>query len=210
MSKVIFLDAGHGGINPATGEYVTPGKSYRHPKHKFHQGNLFLEGVFNRQMADKIKSCLNDLGVDVHKVYHDWRDWSLDMRVNTANQLHKTTPGIYISLHANAATEKRAGQARGFEIFTSPGKTRSDIIAEHIYLEVEKAFPGMRMRPDTSDGDHDKEANFRVLTRTNMPAVLIEFGFFDNLQDAIMMNDKMWQNRAAVVISNVLAEWAKK
>jgi N-acetylmuramoyl-L-alanine amidase len=39
---------------------------------------------------------------------------------------------------------------------------------------------------------------------------LIEFGFFDNLQDAIMMNDKMWQNRAAVVISNVLAEWAKK
>jgi N-acetylmuramoyl-L-alanine amidase len=84
------------------------------------------------------------------------------------------------------------------------------MIAEHIYLEIEKAFPGMRMRPDTSDGDHDKEANFRVLTRTNMPAVLIEFGFFDNLQDALMMNDKMWQNRAALVIAGVLAEWAKK
>jgi N-acetylmuramoyl-L-alanine amidase len=71
-------------------------------------------------------------------------------------------------------------------------------------------IPAMRMRPDTSDGDHDKEANFKVLVGTAMPAVLIEFGFFDNIDDAIMMNHVLWQERAAAVVGNVLAEWAKK
>jgi N-acetylmuramoyl-L-alanine amidase len=210
MSKVIFLDAGHGGISPVTGRYVTQGKLFRHPGHTFHQGHLFFEGVFNRQMAARIEACIKDLGVEVKRVYHDWHDWSLDKRVAMANQMHKSTPGIYLSLHANAASKLRAGQARGFEIFTSPGKTRSDYIAENIYLEMRSEIPAMRMRPDTSDGDHDKEANFKVLVDTAMPAVLIEFGFFDNIDDAIMMNHVLWQERAAAVVGNVLAEWAKK
>ena len=210
MRKVIFLDAGHGAINPTTGKYVTQGKSHRHPGHEFHQGSLFLEGVFNRQMADRIKGYLKIQGIEVYSVYHEWMDLGLTARVNKANRIHAKEKGIYVSLHGNAAKKENAGKARGFEIFTSPGQTRSDMIAEDIYLAVHKAFPGMRMRPDTTDGDHDKEANFTVLTQTVMPAVLLEFGFFDNIHDATMMNDSVWQDTMAKVVAGVLTEWAKK
>lgn len=39
------------------------------------------------------------------------------------------------------------------------------------------------------DGDLDKEANFWIIRRTKMPAILIEHLFFDNLQDAKLLID---------------------
>jgi len=209
--KTIFIDAGHGGINPTTGKYTTPGKGFSHTGQVFHDGGHFYEGVFNRQMAKRITAYLKEALVPVLPVSHKWQDTTLDTRVNLANRHHQQiNPGIYVSLHANAAQADRAGKARGFEIFTSIGKTVSDRIAEDIYQAIAKAFPEKRMRSDTSDGDHDKEANFRVLTRTNMPAVLLEFGFFDNIEDAKMLNSIDWQDKMARVVASVLIEWAKK
>ena len=46
------------------------------------------------------------------------------------------------------------------------------------------------MRSDMSDGDHDKEANFYMLRKTVMPAILIEHLFFDNYRDALLMFDE--------------------
>jgi N-acetylmuramoyl-L-alanine amidase len=46
------------------------------------------------------------------------------------------------------------------------------------------------MRPDTTDGDNDKEAGFYVIVNTVMPAILNEHLFFDNYEDAmLLMND---------------------
>jgi N-acetylmuramoyl-L-alanine amidase len=46
------------------------------------------------------------------------------------------------------------------------------------------------MRFDTSDGDHDKEANFYVIKAAKMPATLIEVLFFDNYSDyKLLTND---------------------
>ena len=55
----------------------------------------------------------------------------------------------------------------------------------------------IRMRTDLSDGDYDKEARFYVLTRTLMPAILIEHLFFDNLQDAELLMDEEIVDRFA-------------
>jgi N-acetylmuramoyl-L-alanine amidase len=209
--KTIFLDAGHGGIRPTTGEYVTPGKGFKHSKGEFHNKTWFYEGVFNRQMARRIASYLKEAEVPFENVYHTWQDTSLKERVKLANNHHRLIrKGIYVSLHANAAPKERAGKARGFEIFTSPGQTASDAIAEDIFLAVRDEFKGMIMRADKSDGDHDKEANFYVLKWTTSPAVLIEFGFFDNYQDAVMMNNPEWQDSMAKVVANVLIKHAKK
>ena len=209
--RTIFLDAGHGGINPMTGNYMTPGKAFKHAKGQFHKDGWFYEGVFNRQMAKRITEYLQDASVPVKNVYHTWQDTSLKSRVKLANSHHQMVKkGMYVSLHANAAPEERAGQARGFEIFTSPGRTASDAIAEDIFLAVRNTFQGQIMRADTKDGDHDKEANFYVLRWTSSPAVLIEFGFFDNYQDAMMMNDEVWQDDMAELIADVLIKHAKK
>jgi N-acetylmuramoyl-L-alanine amidase len=53
------------------------------------------------------------------------------------------------------------------------------------------------MRTDRTDGDYDKEARFYVLTRTVMPAVLIEHLFFDNYQDARLLMDPETVDRFA-------------
>ncbi len=42
-----------------------------------------------------------------------------------------------------------------------------------------REFPEERLRKDTRDGDLDKEANFTVLHKTIMPAVLTENFFMD-------------------------------
>ena len=61
-----------------------------------------------------------------------------------------------------------------FSVFTTPGQNNSDKVAESILNNLEKDFPELKGRFDTSDGDKDKEANFQVLRGVNCPAVLIE------------------------------------
>jgi N-acetylmuramoyl-L-alanine amidase len=48
-----------------------------------------------------------------------------------------------------------------------------------------------------SDGDLDKESDFYVLRKTIAPAVLVEHGFFDNLEDATLLINKDIINRFA-------------
>jgi len=81
-------------------------------------------------------------------------------------------------------------RARGFEVYTTPGKTKSDLFAELLWKEVKTLLGDrIKMRADTSDGDHDKEARFFVLRKTKMPAILVEHLFFDNFADANLLMD---------------------
>jgi hypothetical protein len=48
-------------------------------------------------------------------------------------------------------------------------------------------FPNKTARTDLTDGDKDKEANFYVLRKTSMPAILTESFFMDNRADAELM-----------------------
>lgn len=184
----IFLDAGHGSLDK-NGNYVTaPSKQYEHAKGAFHKGRWFFEGVWNRTLTNRVASKLSQLGIPHLIVSHEYVDTSLEYRVELANWYHKNyKEGLYISNHANAG----GGQARGFEVYTSPGQTASDTVAELHWKNV-KDLLGDRitMRSDTSDGDYDKEARFYVLTKTAMPAILVEHLFFDNYDDAILLMDE--------------------
>ena len=61
------------------------------------------------------------------------------------------------------------------------------------------------MRADTSDNDHDKEARFFVLTRTVMPAMLVEHLFFDNYDDAsLLMDDEIVERFAEAQVRTVI------
>ena len=97
-----------------------------------------------------------------------------------ANEIYRNTdkPCIYISIHANGFTEE---SANGWSCYTSEGETQSDSIATILYEKAEAEFPDEYIRKDTySDGDVDKEANFWVLAKTAMPAILSENFFMTN------------------------------
>lgn len=205
--KVLFLDAGHGALDPNTGLYTTaPGKMWTHPKEGMHNGKIFYEGVSNRQFCDKIKKEAIEKGITVVTTYHDWKDNSLNSRSDIANMYHKTIQeGIFLSMHSNAVNKQ--DQAEGFSVWTTKGNTKSDLIASAIFDEVRKSVAlkwDIKMRADKSDGDSDYEADFAVLANTVMPSVLIENLFFDNYKDSLKLINNDYQVDVAKAIVNAI------
>lgn len=194
----ILIDAGHG--------IDTPGK--RSPD------GSFLEYLWNRQVSDLVLSRLRASGMDADLVVTETNDITLRtraMRVNRICDRMGASNVLLVSIHANAAGNGKSWMyATGWECHTSPGKTKSDALAECFYKAFSNAFPERRMRRDLSDGDSDKESNFYILTKTGCPAVLLENFFYDNreecawlllqgtkerIADAIVAGLKMYLNR---------------
>ncbi len=200
----VYLDAGHGGID-SNGKYVTaPNKQFEHASGTFHNGGWFYEGVWNRKLTDLVAKKLSNLGIQHLIVSHEYLDLSLSYRVKMANWYHRNfKKGIFISNHSNASGSHRA---RGFEVYTTPGKTKSDSIAEKHWENVKDLLGDtIKMRPDTSDGDHDKEARFYVIKNTVMPAILVEHLFFDNKDDAkLLMKDLIVEQFAEAQVRTII------
>lgn len=190
MSKYTWLiDPGHGGIDE-NGKYTTaPSKMYT-----FEDGFTIYEGVFNRKVAIKLKELLDSICIDYRFIVHpgESKDIPLKERVEIADEMHKLYKNcIYLSIHGNA------GKGKGYEVYTSIGQTKSDYIAEMLYIGFEKVFPERIARIDLTDGDKDKEAQFYVLRKTDCPAVLTESGFMDNRKEAEMMLSEDGINKIA-------------
>jgi N-acetylmuramoyl-L-alanine amidase len=200
----VFLDAGHGGLD-SSGRYVTaPSKMFEHDRGSFHKGSFFYEGVWNRRLTGLVLNKLISLNINYIMLSHEYLDLSLQHRVDKANWYYRNYKrGILISNHANASASRRA---RGFEVYTTPGTTMSDVMAEIHWNNVEALLGGrITMRSDTSDGDHDKEARFYIIQKTLMPAMLVEHLFFDNFSDAsLLMDDEIVELFAEAQVRTII------
>lgn len=169
MIKVI-LDNGHG--------KETNGK--RSPI--WADGTQLFEYEFNRDIVKRIAKKLQALNIPYHILVSEIVDISLGERVRRANRLHKESNCFLVSVHGNA------GGGKGWEVWTSKGKTKSDAIAEIFAKEAQKHF---KVRVDMTDGDMDKESDFYILKHTTCPAILTENLFFDTESDCkIMMSEE--------------------
>lgn len=173
MITTLILDRGHATLNEQ-GHYATPGKQFIFPD-KLH----VYEGYENQKYTEALAKYGIEAGFKIEYTVkpNNPVDISLASRVTYANKLKDAKNSLYISVHNNA------GGGKGTEVFTSIGQTKSDIFAEGIINAIAEIFPNRPMRLDKKDGDKDKEENFYVLKNTSMPAVLIEYGFFDNRED---------------------------
>jgi len=196
----VYLDCGHGGYSPLGAYTTAPAKMYRHAKGEFHNGRTFYEGVFNRDVGRKLMDLIKaDPDMEVMPIFDISLDWPLPKRISLANNDYKTRKLVNhcvgLSIHANASPQHTA---RGWEVYSSPGHDQSDHLAELLYDEMEVALKGkLMMRPDKTDGDHDKEAQFYVLRRSAMPFILSENGFFDDYDDAVQLIDPAFQQLLA-------------
>lgn len=204
LNFLVILDAGHGGLD-AQNKYVTaPSKQFRHGTTGFHSNGWFYEGVWNRTLTNRVAAKLERLRIPYIIVSHEYYDTPLAYRVDIANWYHgKIKKTVYISNHSNAANS----QARGFEVYTSPGQTRSDEVATLHWNNVKELLGDrIKYREDkTSDNDPDREANFYVLTKSKMPAILVEHLFFDNLEDAkLLMDDDIVERFAEAQVRTII------
>ena len=194
----ILIDPGHG--------IDTPGK--RSPD------GLFLEYLWNRQVADLILEGLVSAGVDASLVVTETNDVSLRNRVNRVNTICNRVGAsnvLLVSVHANAAGNGSAWMnAKGWSCYTSKGKTKSDQVAECLYDAFEEEFQDRKIRKDMSDGDRDWEENFYVLQKSKCPAVLLENFFYDNREECAWMLQEETKKRIASAAVKGIIKYIKK
>lgn len=163
----VLIDNGHGSN--------TPGK--RSP-----DGRL-REYAYTREIASRLEMELRKNGIDAERIVKEEIDVPLAERCRRANE-YKASEAILVSIHCNAAGNGSDWMsARGWEAWTSVGKTKADKLATCLYEDAEHCLPGMKIRKDMTDGDPDKESGFYILKHTRCPAVLTENLFQDNRED---------------------------
>ena len=191
----VLIDPGHG--------IDTPGK--RSPD------GLFLEYLWNRQVADLLLEKLVAMGIDASIVVTETNDVTLRNRVNRVNTICNKVGAsnvLLVSIHANAAGNGSSWQnAKGWSCYTSKGKTKSDQVAECLYDAFEEEFPERKIRKDLSDGDRDWEDNFFVLEKSRCPAVLLENFFYDNKEECAWMLQDETKRRIASAAAKGIAKY---
>lgn len=217
MNKVVVFGTAHL-ENPWIPGKISPDKS-------------FQEAVFSRELAKDLAVIMQSYGfislvdypgltpdgINIKAFPKNWEDQQraeLNFRVKKVNELVKQYGKdnvIYISLHNNASGNGQWMQSRGWEVYTSPGKTKSDILATCMW-NAAKIYLGdlTTIRSDWSDGDSDKEAKFFVLTKTKCPAVLVENLFMDNEEDLrVLAGDVGFMLIERTIIEGILNYWLK-
>lgn len=196
MNVIELYDPGHG-IN--TAGKCSPDKSLREYKKA-------------RELVRDIVAKRRAMGYDARVLVSEETDISLTERCRRVNKLcdqYGSSNVILVSVHCNAAgADGKWKSAGGWCVYTSPGQTKADILATHIWnaanvdlkpyidrfpiLKAEGAYDGRQVpiRADWSDGDPDYEARFAVLTGTKCPAVLTESLFQDNQADVAFLLSK--------------------
>lgn len=178
--RTIILDNGHGMDTRGKCSPIWP------------NGRWLEEWDFNRDMVFRITTRLQALKIPFIVLVPELTDIPLQTRCKRANAIYeKDKSAILLSIHANA------GGGTGFEVFTTPGTTKADALATRLIHQLQKDFPAIKMRTDTSDGDLDKEANFYILKHTNCPAILAENLFMDTWKDCELLLTDSFRDQLA-------------
>lgn len=195
--KTIILAAAH--------SKDTPGKQS--------PDGTFKEWEWSREVLQIVKIGLRQNGVKTVVIDPESEPSTAWLKKNRVDVANKIDNAFYFSLHVNAAPGQGWQQARGIEIWTSKGQTKSDEYATKIFIalrnEFEKDFSDFKLfwRTDMSDGDIDKEANFTELLSKH-PSVLLEFLFMNNKTDLKYLNDITIKTRLANVLIDELIKIA--
>ncbi|MFC0559693.1 N-acetylmuramoyl-L-alanine amidase [Halalkalibacter alkalisediminis] len=154
-------------------------------------GNGLREKDLTLAIAKALKKYLEQYeNVEVRLSREDDRTLTLKQRTDMANAWGAD---YFISVHINA------GGGTGIETFIWNGNvsaaTRNNQNVMH--SEIMKAVGNVRDRGK-------KTQNFHVVRESNMPAILPEFMFIDNANDAQLLKDPAFLNKCAKGMENGL------
>ena len=177
----VCVDAGHGGSDPGAVGTV-PFEVEEH--------------TVNLAVAERLEAAVEGLGHRVMMTRRQDRTLSLTARADFANRYGAD---LFVSVHANAAASP---WAEGMEVYHFPGSGAGQHAAHEIRWQLATRFPDHRDRGV-------KEANFTVLRRTWMPAVLVECEFLTHPGQLVFLAEPENQRRLAEAIATGVDRWAR-
>ncbi len=184
-NKIIVVDAGHGGPDPGAvrGKYV--------------------EKDITLQVSKKLGDYLSQAGALVIMLREDDRDLAEDSsnsrkrsdlkrRVEIANE---AGADLYISIHTNADPCSRWS---GAQTFYHSGSDRSKVTAVIIQEELTRILGNTERKA--------KPGSYFILSRTEMPSVIVEMGFISNPREAQQLSEDQYQSRLAYAVFSGIAK----
>lgn len=183
----IAIDAGHG---PNTAGKRCPDGSMR-------------EFQFNSAVAELMREELRlystASGADVAVRFMHAENGVLDVPLSERTAAANVWPAdVFVSIHANAFGETW-NEANGIETYTA--KICSPVSAKLAHTVQRKLTQATGLRDRGV-----KQADFTVVARTKMPAVLIEAGFMTHPREAELLKSGAYRKTVALTIVEALAD----
>lgn len=182
MTK-IYIDPGHNASGADTGAV----------------GYGLREQDITVDVAQKLRPLLEKSGFSVKMSRNSIYDTvseslsgSLSYRYNSANAWNAD---LFVSIHCNSANTK----AYGCETFCVKTESKAGKLAscvqEHLVKETGRSNRGV------------KNANFAVISKTNMPAILVETAFIDNYSDNMFLATESGKMACAIAIYKGICDY---
>ena len=196
---LVAIDAGHG-INTAgkrsvklSSDLYIDGVLIRK------KGQTIKEYEWNKAVSEYLAAALKRCGINTMYTADmtGKTDIPLNSRANTAN---KKGADILISNHYNAIGSSQAWQSRVKGLLVLRNKNASSksirlgkLAVKHLEKDINYEYSYGLMRDVDMSG-----FTLAILRQTNMPAILIEYGFMDYEKEAKLMLDKKHQKKCEV------------
>ena len=183
LSKVIYLDAGHGGADS--------GAFYKNVK----------ESDLNLVITNKVMELLKKDGAIVYLTRYGDYDLSVSNAWNRkrsdlsrrANIINQSNCDLYLSIHLNA---EDSGTLHGAEVYYDTINPDNEKIAEIFQKEFKKYL--------NTDRDYKENSTKYLQRRVSRPGVLLEVGFLSNASERSLLKSDTYQNKIASVIRNAV------
>ncbi|RSD21501.1 N-acetylmuramoyl-L-alanine amidase CwlD [Mesobacillus subterraneus] len=181
--KIIYLDPGHGGVDPGAGE------DDPFEKEIALNVSLILRDYLQQQGALVIMTRETDIDLADKglKGYSKRKVQDLKRRLDLINE---SEADFFATVHLNAIPSSKW---RGAQTFYSTNFKENKRAAKLIQDEL-------RRNLENTDRDAKAANSIYLLKHTNKPGVLVEIGFLSNPQEAANLRDEAYQKKIAASI----------
>lgn len=156
------------------------------------------EWVLNDRIARYFAEEAKNYPVELLRVDHETDPVDLQKRCQMANEWGAD---FFLSIHHNAGVN--GGPGGGLVAFSNPGSAQGAAYRDAIY---KACLARGGIRGDRWDGT--LETAFYVLKNTDMPAVLMEYGFMDSTTDAPIIDTEDYAKAMAAATMEGIAKAA--
>lgn len=179
LGKVIYLDAGHGGVDSGS------------------VSSTFLEKDMNLLLVQELEGILVSKGARVYLT----RDGDYDLANSTINRkrndlynrvklINNSGCDLYISMHLNASPSSKWN---GIQIFYSSVLKENKILGSIVTNTLKSNMKNVR--------DLKLENGYYMYSKIKVPGILVEAGFISNANDNYKMRQKEYRE---ILLNNIV------